>query len=571
MSNAADLARVFAEVYGPEGPYEIGMTNYFGRPVRYIKNGPKTLLDLYEFGSNFEEEIFLVLDNERLTYTQTFERVAALGWYLKEVLFVKKGDRVAIAMRNYPEWIISFMAITSIGAIAVPMNGWWIGHEIEYAVNDSGSTVFIGDQERVDRLAIVLSKFHSPPTIVCIRSTKPLPPGSAKYEDILKLGAGKAMPQVEVNVDDDATIFYTSGTTGYPKGVCSTHGNILQALMGYVSLGEVGKRLNLTPPATDEPIQESILLPIPLFHNTGSHAVFLISFFMGRKVVLMLKWDAKKALELIEREKVTSFTGVPTMSWEMMQHPDFSKYNTSSLKSVAGGGAATAPTMVRAISNKFKGSMPAQGYGLTETNAFTCINMGDNYLRKPSSCGRPLATSEVKVVDDNDKEVPIGQPGELLIRGPGVMRCYWNKPEDTSKVISPDGWFRSGDIATVDEEGYVYIVDRSKDLVIRGGENISCVEVENAAYEFPGIMECAVFGLPDVRLGEEVCIAIYPKQGHKINLDELKQHLTKILATYKIPSKYFILKEQLPRGATGKIVKRTLKEEIVKQLKTSKL
>ena len=474
-------------------------------------------------------------------------------------------------MRNFPEWIFSFMAGTMIGAVVVPMNGWWTTEEFDYGLEDCGAKVVIADEDRFRTIKPVQDRLGFK-TIVA--RAKGDVAEATSYDSIRAGGLKDAPPAVEVDVDDDATIFYTSGSTGHPKGVVSTHRGILTTVISWSLTGAAraqqveeeiaaGKR----EPSPASAVQQATLCSVPLFHVTGSHAIFLMCFPSARKLVLMYKWDAGEALRLIEEEKITTFTGVPTMSWEMMNHPDREKYDLSTLADLGGGGAARPPEQVKALAKTFKGKSPGSGYGLTETNALGAVNGGDNYLLKPSSTGRPTGPAiEIQCWDEAGNEVPVGQPGEVMIKSTSNFRAYWNKPNATDEAFT-DGWFHTGDVGQFDEDGFLYIVDRLKDLVIRGGENISCIEVEAAIYEHPAVMECTVYGVPDERLGEQLAVTVMTKDGQTLDEAELQAHVAERLAKFKVPHYVWIQKDQLPRTATGKIFKRQLREEATERLK----
>jgi long-chain acyl-CoA synthetase len=470
---------------------------------------------------------------------------------------VRPGDRVAIAMRNYPEWVVAFAAITSIGAISVSLNAWWTHEELDYALRDSGSCMVIADAERVERIAPLLGTL--PLRAIAVRAKGALPPGAEHWSDAVVPGA--ALPQVELHADMDATILYTSGTTGHPKGAVSTHRAVLSALQAFACRSLVNAAMGLGAKSAGASFPTSFILVVPLFHVTGCVPVMLSCFAAGYKLVMMHKWDAARALELIERERVTQFVGVPTQSWDLLECPDFAKRDTSSLAAVGGGGAPAPPELVRRVDKSFAAARPGIGYGMTETNAYGPGNAGDDYLRKPTSCGRTVPVVEMRVTDEAGRVLGPDRVGELWFRGPNLIRGYWNKPEATAETIV-DGWLRSGDIGRIDEEGFVYVQDRAKDMVLRAGENVYCAEVEAALYEHPDVYEAAVFGVPHERLGEEVAAAIVPKPGREIEAESLRVFLAKHLAPFKIPTRIAIRGEQLPRNPAGKILKRTLRDEL---------
>eukprot|EP00004_Rigifila_ramosa_P005439 TRINITY_DN1596_c0_g1_i1.p1 TRINITY_DN1596_c0_g1~~TRINITY_DN1596_c0_g1_i1.p1 ORF type:complete len:592 (-),score=120.51 TRINITY_DN1596_c0_g1_i1:41-1795(-) len=569
--------KVVGQLCGPQGPFTLGEEVVRGQKYRVFKKGALLLTDLYKIGYGHGAADFLVYQDKRLSFAAVQKLVAAVAHQLQTVYGVKKGERVSIAMRNNPEFILTFMAATTIGAVATPLNAWWVGHELEYGLTDSGTSVLVIDSDRLKRLAPVLGNVAGPgkalraiitvgttdAQLSAIETSIPVVP----WEKMLASGMGHSPAAVAIDQDDNAVIMYTSGTTGHPKGVVNTHRGIMTAINMLVLTGAIGSAMSAAAGVPQKPstTQEAILMTVPLFHATATHAIFLPSLFIGRKIVLMYKWDAEAALDLIEKEKITGFTGVPTMVQELIESPSFSRRDVSSLKGVGGGGAPTPPKLVAATKAKFPNGSPSQGYGLTETNAITCLNGGDDYIAHPTSCGRPVLVVDIKVVDENGKQVPTNTAGEILIRGATVMKEYWNKPEATAQAIDKDGWFRSGDIGRIDAEGFVYIMDRAKDIIIRGGENISCAEVEASVYEHPAVMEAAAFGLPHERLGEEVAVAVYVKPGHSLDSGALLRFLSDKIAGFKQPTKVILWEGPLPRGATGKILKREIRDMVAQK------
>jgi long-chain acyl-CoA synthetase len=392
-----------------------------------------------------------------------------------------------------------------------------------------------------------------------VRSSGPLPPGAEHLEDVITPGA--AMPEVSIDPDDDATILYTSGTTGHPKGAVSTHRAVVHGLFAFACRAAVNG-LCTEPTAEPHPYPTSFILIVPLFHVTGCVAVMLSSWLGGAKLVLMYKWGPERALELIERERITNFVGVPTMSWDLLESPDFATRDTSSLLAVGGGGAPAPPELVKRVESSFSRGRPQIGYGMTETNAYGPGNAGDDYVRKPKSTGRWVPPMDIKIAGPDGHALPVGEVGEICFRGPMVIRGYWNKPEATAETIR-DGWLFSGDLGRIDDEGFLYVEDRAKDMVIRAGENIYCAEVEAAIYEHPAVYEAAVFGIPHERLGEELVAAVFLKPDATLTVEELQAHVGEKLAPFKVPSKVVFATSQLPRGATGKILKRELRDDLV--------
>jgi long-chain acyl-CoA synthetase len=549
-----------AAMTGPGGPFEIIEAEVLGRVQRVFTSTPPSLRALFDTMRLRPDETSLVYEDERLTYPDLVARIDATASLLVEHYGVTRGDRVAIDMRNYPEWIEAFAAITSIGAVAVSLNAWWTGPEIEYGLLDSGARVVFLDRERVERVGDRLEGLGI--RAIVVRHEGPLPDGCDHLDDVLVPGA--AMPEVEIDPDDDATILYTSGTTGRPKGAVSTHRAVLSALMAYACRSFVEMlRTDPAPKGAPPKPPSTFILVVPLFHVTGCVPVMLGSVLGGYKLVMMRKWDAGRALELIEREKVTNFVGVPTMAGDLLTHPDLATRDVSSLANLGGGGAPMAPDLVRRIDDTFSGATrPQLGYGMTETSGYGPGNTGPDYVAKPSSTGRAIPIMQVRVIDADGAELPAGKVGEVLLSGPMIIRGYWNRPEATAEAIV-DGWLHTGDLGYLDDEGFLFLVDRAKDMVLRGGENVYCAEVEAAIYEHPAVHEAAVFGTPDERLGEEVAAAVLARSGDTIDVEQLTAFLEERIAKFMVPTRWFVRDEPLPRGATGKILKREIRDEVL--------
>ncbi len=544
-----------AAVTAPGQPFSIVEAEVGGQSLKVFENTPPSLRTLFDSMRTRGDETFLVYEDERLSFADVTAQADAIGALLVDRYGVQKGDRVAIGMRNYPEWITSYVAIISIGAVAVSLNAWWTIDEMAYGLEDSGTKVLIADQERAERAEGAFDTLGI--RTVVVRSSGTLPPGADRIEDVIV--AGSAMPAVDIDLDDDATILYTSGTTGNPKGAVSTHRAVLSAILAFGCRATANVVMN--PPAEPHPYPTSFILVVPLFHVTGCVAVMLNAIAAGTKLVLMYKWDPERALELIERERITQFVGVPTMSWDLLESADFAKRDTSSLAAVGGGGAPAPPELVRRVDQGFQRGRPQIGYGMTETNAYGPGNTGDDYVRKPTSSGRCVPVMEVKIAGEHGETLGVDEVGEICFRGPMMIRGYWHRPEATAETIV-DGWLHSGDIGRLDDEGFIYVEDRAKDMVIRAGENIYCAEVEAAIYDHPAVYEAAVFGIPHERLGEELVAAVYLKEGATLDADELQAHVRERLAGFKVPSKVVFVDEQLPRGATGKILKRELRDSV---------
>ncbi|MBW2723237.1 MAG: acyl--CoA ligase [Deltaproteobacteria bacterium] len=541
---------------GPSGPFEIVDAEIRGETHKVFSSTPPSLRHLFQAARGHGDKPFLVYEDELWSFAEIVDRVDAIGSMLVEHYGIKPGDRVGIAMRNYPEWIASFAAITSVGAIAVSLNAWWTTEEIDYALEDSGCRLLIADKERIDRAAPALERLGI--LAVVVRSEGELPSGVDRLEDVVVAGA--PLPEVAIEPDHDAMILYTSGTTGHPKGAVATHRAVLTALTCFACAATANR---MSQPAKEpSPWPVSFILIVPLFHVTGLVPVMLGCFAGGYKLVMMYKWNPERALELIEREHITQFVGVPTMSWDLLESPEFASHDTSSLLSVGGGGAPAPPELVTKIDKGFKSGRPGIGYGMTETNAYGPQNSGDDYLRKPRSAGRAVPVLQVKVADEAGKELPRGEVGEIYFRGANLIRGYWNNPEATAEAFI-DGWFHSGDLGRMDEAGFIFVEDRAKDMVLRAGENVYSAEVEAAIYTHPAIHEAAVFGIPHERLGEEVSAAVIAKAGHSIDVEELREFLKQHLAGFKIPSVIEVHSEPLPRNAAGKFLKRDLRDQLV--------
>lgn len=551
-------------VTAPGQIFELIDAEVMGVKMQVFKNSPAHLGQVFAGARGHGEKTFLVYEGETYTFSQAMDHIDALSNLLVNTYGVKKGDRVAVAMRNYPEWVMSFAAIISVGAVSVSMNSWWVEDEMDFALQDSGATVLICDQQRFDIAATSCKNLGV--KVLVARAEKPLPNGVDTWQDALAphLKAALKCPVVEIKPDDDATILYTSGTTGRPKGAVSTHRAIISALMAFSSRNAVltmsGTKLK---DVTGPEVPTSFILIVPLFHVTGCVPVMMSCFIAGLKLAIMYKWDAEKALEMIEREQITNFVGVPTQSWDLVNSPAFDKYDTTSLRAVGGGGAPSPTSLVGKVNDKVKNGSPQLGYGMTETNAFGPGITGSDYLSHPTSTGRAVLPMRVEVRDENLKSVPTGQAGEIWFFGPMLIRGYWNRPDATAETIV-DGWLRSGDIGRLDADGFVYVEDRVKDMILRAGENIYGAEVESAIYDHPAVHEAAVFGVPHERLGEEVGVAILPKDGVALNPKDLWKFLEGKIAAFKVPNHVIVMNEPLPRNAAGKFLKRELQQRLAK-------
>ena len=560
-----------AELEGPGSPFHVTTEEVRGVTLRSYAAAPPTMRAVWELAGFQGDKEYLVYEDERYTYAEVQAQARKLAAHLV-AHGVTPGSRVAIAMRNYPEWVTSYWACVSVGAAVVGMNAWWTPPEMEYALNDSEPRVMIADEERIERFGHMPSQ--RPMHVISVRTDRAIPADGARWADVMATDDPGTLPAVDIDPDDDATIFYTSGTTGFPKGAQLTHRGSVANIFNIVVMGAAVTSAEAKavaagdvpapadPPAA--PPSPVFMAPTPLFHVTACNCVMHPATLLGAKVVLMYKWDPGRAIELIERERVTNFSGVPTMSREMLMHPDWATRDTSSLQGMGGGGAALQPDLVKKIAGALKKGQPSTGYGMTETCGIITANSARFYLAKPESCGPVVPTLEAKLVDDDGNDLPSDPSitGILCVRGSIVIKGYLNRPEATADSIR-DGWLNTGDIARIDEDGFVYIVDRAKDMVLRGGENVYCSEVETAIYHHDAIAEACVFGIPDERLGEDVAAVIVLRPGHSLTADELREFLSASLAKHKIPATVWFRDEPIPRNANGKFLKRELRKELV--------
>jgi len=516
-------------------------------------NFAENLKQFFDIGLTHEEKDWLVYENERYTYKEVYERSAQVANALI-ASGIKKGDRVAICMQNNPEYIFSFMGIMGMGAVCVPLNSWWVPSEVIYGLEHSDAKLLIADKKRLQGL-------ESMTDVMKVVTSYADDENFTSFNSFVE-GQASSWPEVEINRNDYASIYYTSGSTGRPKGVLSSQKGILSTMFSWTCYSVVASQIaaktdpNATPLVSPE---LAVLHCVPLFHVTGSHSAFLMSILIGRKIVMMKKWDAGEALKIIEEEKVSDITGVPTQTWELLSHPKKNDYDLSSLKVLGGGGGPRPAEHVKQLDEQFEGR-PGIGYGLSETNALATLGNGDEYVNHPSSTGRVVPPlTEIKILDNDWNEVAEGELGEIAIKTPASMVGYWKNDEATKECMNEEGWFRTGDLGKF-EGPFLYIVDRVKDMVIRGGENIACPEVEAAIYEHENVLEVCVFGVPDTRLGEIVSCCIYLKPGKVLDDEELRNFLANKLAPFKIPAVFNFSEIKLPRLASEKFDKPKLRK-----------
>ena len=517
-------------------------------------NFPDSIRGYLDFALLHADKECIVFDDERYTYKQVFEKSAQTANALINE-GISKGDKVAICMQNNPEFIFAYLGIVGIGAVCVPLNSWWVPSEVIYGLEHSDAKLLFADQKRMQGL-------ESLKDVKKIVTTYTPDPVYKSFSDFIN-EQSISFPEIEIGRNDPATIYYTSGSTGKPKGVLSSQKAVIATLFSWACFSSIMKEVDNqknpnTPPLLDE--ASAILLCVPLFHVTGSHAGMFMSILVGRKIVMMKKWDAGIALQLIEQEKISDITGVPTQTWELLNHPERLNYDLSSLKTLGAGGAPRPAEHVKQLDSEFE-ARPGIGYGLSETNALGALGSGDEYVDHPQSTGRVVPPlTEIRIIDENWNELREGEIGEIAIKSLGNMICYWKNPEATKECMSDDGWFKSGDLGKF-EGPFLYILDRVKDIVIRGGENIACPEVEAAMYEHKDVLEAVAFGISDERLGEVLCAAIFLREDSSLTSDELQSFLATRLASFKIPLNIKFLDSNLPKVGSGKFDKPALRKQ----------
>jgi long-chain acyl-CoA synthetase len=543
--------QAIAELTAAGQPFELAAIEANGRRIRAFRRAPRSLRELFE--STATGQPFLAYGDERLTFAQAWAAASRIGHVLVHEAGVRPGDRVAISMRNYPEWVLAFSAIVSIGAIAVAMNAHWQAEEMDYGLRDSGAKALLADAERLERLARCAPL---PGLAVLAVRTAPTLPGARALSALVDAVGDVPMPPAAIDPDAAATILYTSGSTGHPKGVVSTHRNILSALLSWELDRAIGERVTGVVGAL-APGQDGTLLAVPLFHVTGLAASLLASYRAQRRVVCLYRWEPEVAAALVERERLVSVIAPAAVTGDLLRIAAEGRHDLSSLASVGGGGAPRAPEQVARIGATFANALPITGWGMTETFAIGAGIGGEDYLARPESSGRCSQVLDLRVVDEQGRVLAAGARGELQVRGASLFREYWNRPEASADAFDGD-WFRTGDLAYLDDEGFVFVVDRIKDLIIRGGENVGCGQVEAALLQHPLVHEAAVYAVPDERLGEEVGATVYADPS--LDAEALRAFAAERLAAFEVPRHVRIVTEPLPRTATGKILKRSLRE-----------
>ena len=557
---AAQIQETKAKITAPEAFFELEDVTIDGQSLPTYKHAPKTLIEVLDNSRGHGDIDFMVYEGERYTFTRFYEEVDAMAATLQSEYGVVKGDRVAIAMRNNPEWSISYAAATYIGAVVVPINSWGKTEELQYAITDSGAKLLVADVSRLKLLDKVFADLNIQAVVVSADESATRDKVK-RFEEVVSEGKGKSYDVVEQSPEDSCVILYTSGSTGFPKGVVHRHIGICQALMnmmfaGFLTMDLEGGAREYKGGAD----RETPLLTVPLFHATGLLSGFLIPLQLGQKAVMMYKWDSETALKLVEDEKITSMSSVPAIIQDLLSHPNFDDYNVESLIRVSAAGAATPPGLPALIDEKFGNPSRSAGYAMTESLAVCSTQIGIVYDFKPDASGIVSPIMDVRFVDPSGAVLPEGEAGEIQLRGITCTPGYWEKPEANEKTFHDGGWMETGDVGLIDEDGFIHITGRIKEIVIRGGENIYPGEIESVAYEMDGVQENVVFGVPDEAMGEEMVMVAYATPGKEVSADALRAYLKERLAGYKVPKFIEISEQPLPRNASEKLHKLKVKE-----------
>jgi long-chain acyl-CoA synthetase len=545
-----------AQLTAKGGLFEIVTEPVRGLPMKNFKNREKSLREKIANAGLRGDTVFMVQGEHRISYAENARLVWGAGHALKDGFGFRAGDRLAILAYNSPDWLIALFATASIGGIAVGLNGWWTPEEIEYGLADSGSRFLVVDERLYPRVERLAGKLPGLERIFYIGEQAPR--GTVPIRELLT--PHNAMPTDPISEDDPFVILYTSGTTGRPKGCITTHRGTITQVLGVVFSGIVGVMLGTGSPIPSSGGQVTSLITSPLFHVGGMHSGVCTSMTAGAKLVFPVgKFDPEQAMRLIEHEKVTVWPAIPTMLHRLVHHPKVKQYDLSSLRAISFGGAPTAPETI----DRAREVLPVEpsftnAYGLTETHGVATLNAGKDLLGRKTSIGRPIPVLEMKIVDDAGRELPDGKLGELTIYGPTVTPGYWNRPEATAETVR-EGWLYTGDLGYRDREGFYFVVDRAKDMILRGGENVYCVEIENCLADHPEIDEAAVIGVPDLELGERVKAIVRRVPGSMLSPDEVRKHVATHLAAFKVPEFVEFTDQPLPRNPAGKILKNLLR------------
>jgi len=568
-SSAADqiaqkLQHAREQLTGAGAAFEVQRRHINGTELLAYKNAPATLRDALDQGRGYGEKTFITFGEERYSFDDYFSSVDKLAHYLVNHCEVNKGDRIAIAMRNTPEWMVAFTAIISVGAIVVPLNSWGQADELTYTLKDAGATLVFCDGQRAKYIADRLAQLNC--RAVVVRGE----PGQNRehtidWEDTQQGPAD--LPDVDISAGDPVMLMYTSGTTGKPKGAVSTNFALCQTLINFEVHSTISAMANsdTVEKMLSSGFEPATLLAVPLFHVSGCYSVFLLNLRGGRKTSILYKWDVTEALAIIEKERLTVFVGVPTMSLALLESPAFATTDTASLYSIGAGGAACPPHLKDLIYGKLPDAYPGTGYGLTETNAACATCTGEAFKVNPGAAGTLSPVVECKTVDEHGNTLPQGETGEIYIKSPTNAQQYWNLPEASSATFI-DGWVASGDVGYVDNNNFIYIVDRIKDMVIRGGENIYPIEIEGLLQTHPDVVEAAVYGIPHDHWGEQVVATVSVQPGATVTVQALQQHVAAQVAGFKVPSHITLSTQPLAKNATGKLLKKVIRQSYLDSL-----
>ncbi len=556
---AQDVHNKVIEITAQDAPFALRDFDVDGQLLKGFVNAPADLVQLLQAGRAHGSKTFIVYEERRLSFDEFFRQVDILGSQLQNTYGINKGDRVAIAMRNSPEWAIAFVAAALCGAVIVPLNSWGKTDELLYGIEDSGANLLVCDTQRYALIENSLSAL--PLQIIVVEPAGALQQDKvSSFEAILARGPVGNFDIVDAAPNDSAIIIYTSGSTGHPKGAVQRHVSVSQALMNMYFLGMLTMSMEGPRELRGGAKQETPLLTVPLFHGTGLVSGLLMPLQLGQKVVMMYKWDTEGALKLIEQEKVTGLTSVPAVLQNLFTHPAYDSYDTSSLFRVGAAGAATPEGLPALIESKIDKVSRSAGWGMTETMSVGTTMSGEIYNLNPAASGLLSPLVELRFVNTDGQPLPQGEVGEIQIRGITVCAGYWQRPE-ASAEIRDGSWMKTGDLGRLDGDGFLHITGRIKEIVIRGGENIYPGEIENVAYSLGAVQEVVVFGIPDAKMGEEMVMVAYVKATAGVSVDELRAHLGSKLAAYKVPKHIDIVDGPLPQNASGKLFKRKIREE----------
>ncbi len=561
---AADVQEKITELTAAESPFVLKDFDVGGQTLKGFVNAPADLVQLLQAGRGHGEKVFMVYEGRRLTFDDFFRQADSLGAQLQGRYGLQRGDRVAIAMRNCPEWAVAFVATVLAGGVAVPLNSWGKTDELMYGINDCGAKVLVCDPQRYALIEGALGEGD----LQVIVAGGQVSEGDARVSDfdtVVAEGNPDDFELAQVSPEEASMILYTSGSTGYPKGTVHRHVAVAQALMNMYFVGMLNMSLEGPRELPGGAEQETPLLTVPLFHGTGLVSGLLLPLQMGQKVVLMYKWDTEKALQLIQEEKITGLTSVPAVLQELFTHPAYERYDTSSLLRIGAAGAATPEGLPELIESRVNKVSRSTGWGMTETMAVGTSMSGEIYDLNPASAGVKSPIAELRFVDSDGRVLPEGEIGEIQVRGITLCAGYWNRPDATAEIMDGE-WMKTGDLGMMDADGFLHITGRIKEIVIRGGENIYPGEIENVAYGQGTVQEVVVFGVPDEAMGEELAMVAYARAGDGLTADALRDYLREKMAAYKVPKYIGLVNEHLPQNASGKLFKRKIRDEFMKAM-----